>query len=188
MEELEKKSFLKKYSKHILIYLLFIFVAANFYLRHSKLLIYSNATNDVAMLNIKWGMSPTEISQVTNREFEDISSVDSKFKIIYQKLPIIDNANMSEIHYYFLNDQLFKIRIKKPIHSYSEQRVGQFIQRIGFNNKEQDIVSGHYAGKKYKIEQGKQKKSLYLGFDSSDQPKNTYVTMYYEPIARKFDI
>ena len=43
MEELEKKSFLKKYSKHILIYLLFIFVAANFYLRHSKLLMYSNA-------------------------------------------------------------------------------------------------------------------------------------------------
>jgi hypothetical protein len=188
MKEQNQKSILKKYSKHILIYLLFIFVAANFYLKHSKLLIYSNATNDVAMLNIMWGMSPTEISQVTNREFEDVSSVDSKFKSISQKLPIIDNTNMSQVNYYFLNDQLFKVRIKKPIRSYSEERAGQFIQRIGFNNKNGDIVSGLYAGEKYKIEQGKQKKSLYLGFDSANQPQNTYVTMYYEPIARKFDI
>ena len=93
MKEQNQKSILKKYSKHILIYLLFIFVAANFYLKHSKLLIYSNATNDVAMLNIMWGMSPTEISQVTNREFEDVSSVDSKVKSISQKRPSIDNTN-----------------------------------------------------------------------------------------------
>ncbi len=187
MKEQNQKSILKKYSKHILIYLLFIFVAANFYLKHSKVLIYSNATNDVAMLNIRWGMFPTEISQVTNREFEDVSSVDSKFKSISQKLPIIDNTNMSQVNYYFLNDQLFKV-LKKPIHSYSEERVGQFIERIGFNSRDGDIISGLYAGEKYKIVQGKQKKSLYLGFDSANQPKNTYVTMYYEPIARKFDI
>ena len=188
MNELKKKSFLKKYSKYILVYFLLVFVAVNFYLKHSNIFIYSNATDDIAMLDIKWGMSPAEILQITNREFEDISSVDSKFKIISQNLPIIDYANMSEIHYYFLNDQLFKVRIKKPIHSYSEQRVGQFIERIGFNSRDGDIISGLYAGEKYKIVQGKQKKSLYLGFDSTNQPKNTYVIMYYEPIARKFDI
>lgn len=64
------------------------------------------------MLNIMWGMSPTEISQVTNREFEDVSSVDSKFKSISQKLPIIDNTNMSQVNYYFLNDQLSKYVLK----------------------------------------------------------------------------
>ena len=188
MEELEKKSFLKKYSKHILIYLLFIFVAANFYLKHSNIFIYSNATDDVAMLDIKWGMSPAEILQVTNREFEYISSVDSKFKSISQKLPIIDYANMSQVNYYFLNNQLFKVHIKKPIQKYSQERVGKFIERIGFNSRDGDIISGLYAGEKYEIEQGKQKKSLYLGFDSANQPKNTYVIMYYEPIAKKFDI
>jgi hypothetical protein len=188
MNEQKKKSILKKYYKYILVYFLFVFVAVNFYLKHSNILIYSNATDDVAMLNIKWGMSPAEILRATNREFEDISLVNSNYKSISQKLPIIDYADMSQIDYYFLNNQLFKVRIKKPIQSYTEERVGQFIEKIGFNSRDGDIISGLYAGEKYKIVQGNQKKSVYLGFDSTNQPKNTYITMYYEPIAKKYDI
>ena len=188
MVEPRRKSFLKRNLKYFVIYLLFVFVAVNFYLKHSNTLIYSNATDDVAMLDIKWGMSPTEILQVTNREFEAINLLDNHYKSISQKLPIIDHANMSQVNYYFVNNQLFKVRIKKPIESYSEQRVAKFIERIGFDKNDRDLVSGLYEGEKYQIEKGKLRKSLYIGFDSSNKPTNTYVTMYYEPIAKKYEI
>jgi hypothetical protein len=60
-------------------------------------------------------MSPAEILQVTNKEFEYVISVDDQFKNIFQKLELIDNSVMSETNYHFVYNRLFKVRIKKPI-------------------------------------------------------------------------
>ncbi len=188
METKTNKSFFRKFSKYFLVYFLFIFVAANFYLKHSNILIYSNATDDVAMLNIKWGMSPTEILYATDTDFSHIIAEDPTHKSISQHLPLIDETNKTEVNYYFVNNQLYKVRIKENIASDSKNKVAKFIEKIGVDKSEKNIISNLYEGEKYRTENGRQKMSVYIGFDAKDKPVNTYVTMYYKPIADKYEI
>lgn len=173
-----------KFLRYFFIYLLFIFVAVNFYLKHSNILIYSNATDNVGILDVKWEMSPAEIVQVTHQDYELITLNSRGIKTISQKLVISDNK-MSEVNYYFVDNQLYKVSIKKSIESSSQKTVNEFIKTVGFNTNGSDMVSGLYAGEKFLVNEGKEKKSLYIGFDSSNKPKNTYVTMAYEPLAKK---
>ncbi|NIP39107.1 MAG: hypothetical protein GWO07_10470 [Candidatus Dadabacteria bacterium] len=167
MSTQEQKSFMRKYSKHFLIYFLFLFVAVNLYLKHSNILIYSNATYDVAMLNIKWGMSPAEILSATGTDVDSVVAVGTMHKNASHKLPIIDYSNKSVVNYYFFNNQLYKVHIKKPIKSYPEDHIAKFMKKIGLIDKEENIVSGLYEGAKYRIEDVKEKVYVYMGFDST---------------------
>ena len=57
--------------KLVILYTAFVFTCLNSYLSYNNLAIYSHATDDFAILNIRWGMSPKQVELATNKTLDE---------------------------------------------------------------------------------------------------------------------
>jgi hypothetical protein len=170
--------------KLILLYTVFAFTCINSYLSYNNLAIYSHATDDFAILNIRWGMSPKEVELATDKALDE-EYLNKEYKIYSHKLKVVDRARLSDVRHYFYNDQLYKIQIKKDLSSYENRIIDQLIEKSGFEQDRNEIIEKIQNGQKYKGTINNNVALVYLSKDGSQELKNLNFVLGYKPLLDK---
>ena len=170
--------------KLIILYTVFVFTCLNSYLSYNNLAIYSHATDDFAILNIRWGMSPKQVELATNKTLDE-EYLNKEYKIYSHKLKIVDRARLSDVRHYFYNDQLYKIQIKKDLSSYENRIIDQLIHKSGFSKNRNEIIEEIQNGNKYKGSINNNVVFVYLSKAKSQELKDINFVLGYKPLLDK---
>ena len=170
--------------KLIILYTVFVFTCLNSYLSYNNLAIYSHATDDFAILNIRWGMSPKQVELATNKTLDE-EYLNHEYKIYSHKLRIVDRARLSDVRHYFYNDQLYKIQIKKDLSSFENRIIDQLIHKSGFSKNKNEIIEEIQNGNKYKGSINNNVVFVYLSKDKSQELKDINFVLGYKPLLDK---
>ena len=170
--------------KLIILYTVFVFTCLNSYLSYNNLAIYSHATDDFAILNVRWGMSPKQVELATSKTL-DAEYFNKEYKIYSQKLKIVNRARLSEVRHHFYNDQLYKIQIKKDLSSYENHIIDQLIEKSGFSKDRNEIVEKIQNDEKYKGTINNNVALVYLSKDSSQELTDINFVLGYKPLLDK---
>lgn len=160
---------------------LFVFTCFNSYLSYNNLAIYSHATSDHAIENIRWGMSPKQIELATDSELR-LDHINNQYQIFSQKMRLTDRARLSHVKLYFYEEQLYKLQIHKDLSSYGDHITEQLIDKAGFTQDKDIIKQRIKNGQRYKKTINNNTALIYLSYDSSNNSSDIYFTLGYEPL------
>jgi len=177
-----------KYIKYTIIsFFILLFLCINLYLFSENLFIYSHASNDIAILQIRWGMSPKEVEIVTEMKFESEDYNNDEHKTFTQRIRIIDRARKSEVKYYFYDNQLYKINIKKGINLFKTKIIEQLLDKAFLTDQKVDIINTLHNNNKYRIDQNNRLILIYLDDLNLEVSKNINLAMGYKPLVEKLN-
>ncbi|HSG30583.1 MAG TPA: hypothetical protein VLB82_03450 [Thermodesulfobacteriota bacterium] len=167
--------------KLIVLYTIFAFTCINSYLSYNNLAIYSHATNDYAIENIRWGMSPKQVELATDSSLIE-EYLNKDYKIYSHKLKLVNRAKLSNVKHYFYKDQLYKIQINKDLSSYENHIINQLIDKSGFAMNKNEIIETIKSGNKYKGKIQNNVAMVYLSKDKSDKSQEVNLVLGYKPL------
>ncbi len=167
--------------KLIALYTIFAFTCINSYLSYNNLAIYSHATNDYAIENIRWGMSPKQVELATDSALVE-EYINQGHKIYSLKLKLVDRARLSDVKHYFYNDRLYKIQINKDLSSYENHIINQLIDKSGLAIDKNKIIETIKSGNKFKGKIQNNVALVYLSKDKSDKSQEVNLVLGYKPL------
>lgn len=173
-----------RYRREILIALLATsFLILNVYLNIEKLSVYSHASDDHALLNVRWGMSPKEVEKATSTGINQIYGDYGDYGTYHQKLRLTDRSSKSNIRYYFYDNRLYKIKISKNIKFYKDSILNQLITSTYFNYKRNNILEKLKVNNKYLYEENYSMIFIYTDGDTLDKSSQLHLTLGDKPIV-----
>ena len=170
--------------KLIILYTIFAFTCFNSYLSYNNLSIYSHATDDFAIENIRWGMSPKQVELATDKNLNQ-EYHNRDYMIYSHKIKLVDRARLSDVKHYFYNDRLYKIQIKKDLSSYENHIISELIKKSGFSKDRNVILERIQNGKKYKGEIQNNVALVYLSKDRTEKNSDINLVLGYKPLLDK---
>ena len=142
-------------------------------------------SSNTAILNIHWGMNPTQVQNATKKELEEEHNSTDKIKIFNNRLRITNRARLAEVKYYFFKNQLYKLEIKKDLAMYKKQIINQLIKEKGLDQEFNNIIQILNNGSKYGAAKDNQTIIFYLNSNDLNSSDTVFLEMKYEPIANQ---
>ncbi|NIP39142.1 MAG: hypothetical protein GWO07_10825 [Candidatus Dadabacteria bacterium] len=167
--------------KLLALYVIFAFTCINSYLSYNNLSIYSHATDDFAIEDIRWGMSPKQVELATDEVLTE-EYINREYKIYSHKIKLVDRARLSDVRHYFYNDQLYKIQIKKDLSSFENHIMDKLIDKSGFGSDKNQIIEKIQNGQKYKGEIQNNVALVYLSRNRTQKNSDFNLVLGYKPI------
>ena len=122
-------------------------------------------------------------------ERAEVSKIDfiQHINLFMKRIRIIDRARKSEVKYYFYDNQLYKINIKKGINLFKTKIIEQLLDKAFLADQKVDIINTLHNNNKYRIDQNDRLILIYLDDLNLEDSKNINLAMGYKPLVEKLN-